>query len=202
MDKINENKYLKRLLKEKEKINDTISKIEKDGIILAREEIASELSFYDNHPADLGEEISDIAKQKALKGNEDEILHKINNAIEDIKKGSYGICKGCGKEISKERLDFIPYARYCIDCQEDLNEVKNFKSNLRPIEEEVLGNPFGYGYNDSKEDQTEFDGEDCYQSVEVFNKLENVDEYYDEDIGYVEEVEKISNQQYEDSLPD
>lgn len=203
MNKLEKNKYLKDLYKEKEKIEHTISKIEKDGIVEAREEIASELSFYDNHPADLGEEISDISKQMAIRQGEKEILDKINSAIDDIKKdNNYGVCKNCGKNISKERLDFIPYARYCITCQKDLTEVKTFNSNSRPIEEEVLGNPFGYGYNDSRDDQTEFDAEDCYQSVEIFNKLENTDEYYDENIGYVEEVEKISNEQYKNSLPD
>ena len=44
-------------------------------------------------------------------------LTMIDNALERIKNGSFGICKGCGKEIAVGRLEAIPYAALCIDCQ-------------------------------------------------------------------------------------
>ncbi len=71
-----------------------------------------------------------------------------------------------------------------------------------------MGYPFGYGYND-KTTKVEFDAEDSYQSVEFFNKMKNMDEYYNvgeeqdlEEEGYVEPVERISNEYYKSTLYD
>jgi DnaK suppressor protein len=45
-------------------------------------------------------------------------LKEIEEALERIKNGSYGICQMCEEEINPERLDIKPYAKYCIDCRE------------------------------------------------------------------------------------
>jgi DnaK suppressor protein len=44
-------------------------------------------------------------------------LRDINLALEKIKKGNYGICEKCGKEIEIERLKAIPEARFCKNCK-------------------------------------------------------------------------------------
>ena len=44
-------------------------------------------------------------------------LDQINNALERIKKGTYGICLVCKREIPRERLEAIPYAFMCINCK-------------------------------------------------------------------------------------
>lgn len=44
-------------------------------------------------------------------------LTLIDNALERIKNGKYGICKLCGQEIAQGRLEAIPYAALCITCQ-------------------------------------------------------------------------------------
>ena len=61
-------------------------------------------------------------------------------------------------------------------------------------------NPFRYSISGG----VGVDAEDIYQTVERFNKLEDIIEYYDDDDGggYVEPIEKISNQQYKNQLPD
>jgi DnaK suppressor protein len=50
--------------------------------------------------------------------NERSILKLIEEAIERISGGSYGECVNCGSEIQVKRLEAIPWARYCIRCQE------------------------------------------------------------------------------------
>ena len=50
--------------------------------------------------------------------NERNILKLIEEAIERISGGSYGECVNCGSEIQPKRLEAIPWARYCIRCQE------------------------------------------------------------------------------------
>jgi DnaK suppressor protein len=43
-------------------------------------------------------------------------LQNINQALEKIKKGTYGICERCGKEIPEERLAISPESKFCLDC--------------------------------------------------------------------------------------
>jgi len=50
--------------------------------------------------------------------NERSILKLIEEAIDRISDGGYGECVNCGSEIQAKRLEAIPWARYCIRCQE------------------------------------------------------------------------------------
>jgi DnaK suppressor protein len=45
-------------------------------------------------------------------------LKQINEALERINDGSYGICAECEKPISPKRLQAVPWAKYCVTCQE------------------------------------------------------------------------------------
>ncbi|WP_251859692.1 TraR/DksA C4-type zinc finger protein [Clostridium sp. Marseille-Q2269] len=199
-------KYFKnKLIREKEGVNSLLQEMKNNESIDSNSAINMELSNYDNHPADTGSELFEKEKGLALKENQISIIKKINDGLKNIEDGSYGICKGCGKNIPKERLELVPYAELCIKCQDKISE-KNINEIQRPVEEEVLGYPFGYGYND-KTTKVEFDAEDCYQSVEFFNKIKNMHEYYNvqeeedlEEEGYVEPVEKISNEYYKSTL--
>ncbi|MDR0784900.1 MAG: TraR/DksA family transcriptional regulator [Treponema sp.] len=44
-------------------------------------------------------------------------LRLIDSALTRIQQGKYGLCVRCGKRISQTRLEAIPYALMCIDCQ-------------------------------------------------------------------------------------
>ncbi len=44
-------------------------------------------------------------------------LKNINSALDKIKKGKYGICEKCGREIPLERLKIYPEARFCLKCK-------------------------------------------------------------------------------------
>ncbi|QAA32042.1 TraR/DksA C4-type zinc finger protein [Clostridium manihotivorum] len=203
MDGRDLDRYRIKLNSEKERVLSLIKQLKENEAVDSYAEIASELSFYDNHPADLTTETFDFERGKALKGNEKEILRKIDDGIKAIDEGKYGVCKRCGGEISKERLDFLPYAEYCIKCQNVIGSIKEYRSNRRPVEESVIGNPFGYGYNDFNEyEKVGFDAEDSFQSVDYFNRINNVFDNYDDDDMYVDPVEKISNEQYKSQLPD
>ena len=43
-------------------------------------------------------------------------LQNIDDALERMETGSYGKCESCGKKISEERLNLIPEAKTCSDC--------------------------------------------------------------------------------------
>lgn len=206
MDK-NEMKYFKeKLLKEKNRVKHLIEQIKEFEAIDSESELSSELSLYDNHPADTGQQFYDKSKGAALQKNEIEILNSIDDSLKDIENGTYGTCRACGKKISKERLNFMPYVKYCIECKKAQHELMPPESHNRPPEEEVIQQSFG----------REVDREDSYKQVENFNKMKNVYDYVDyedgnyddgnyddeQNMGFVEKVEKISNQQYKNQLPD
>ncbi len=50
-------------------------------------------------------------------GSFQEIIYHIDEALNSIKEGSYGICKNCGGLIQKPRLQALPFAKNCIRCQ-------------------------------------------------------------------------------------
>jgi DnaK suppressor protein len=63
----------------------------------------------------------------SLSDNERQVLLQIEGALERLEGGTYGTCGHCGEEIPKARLKAVPWAGYCVDCQEqselgDLNE--------------------------------------------------------------------------------
>lgn len=46
------------------------------------------------------------------------MLRQIDYALERVKGGTYGECQACGEEISPNRLKAIPWAEYCLSCEE------------------------------------------------------------------------------------
>ncbi len=54
----------------------------------------------------------------SLSDGERHTLLRIEEALKRIEASSYGICINCGNEIRSGRLKAMPWARYCIDCQE------------------------------------------------------------------------------------
>lgn len=47
-----------------------------------------------------------------------QILALVNEALERTKNGSYGVCVECGRDVQAKRLEAVPWARHCIECQE------------------------------------------------------------------------------------
>ncbi|VAX24951.1 hypothetical protein MNBD_NITROSPINAE02-1854 [hydrothermal vent metagenome] len=51
-----------------------------------------------------------------------EMLKKIDDALERIEDGGYGVCEECDEVIPDKRLELLPYTAYCVDCQEKLEK--------------------------------------------------------------------------------
>jgi DnaK suppressor protein len=50
------------------------------------------------------------------------LLREISDALRRMEHGSYGVCPECEEPISTKRLDAVPWARYCVACQERIAE--------------------------------------------------------------------------------
>ncbi|MBU3862794.1 TraR/DksA C4-type zinc finger protein [Streptomyces sp. 4503] len=45
------------------------------------------------------------------------VLTEIDEAFARVEDDTYGICQGCAKPVPPERLEILPYTRYCVACQ-------------------------------------------------------------------------------------
>lgn len=68
---------------------------------------------------DSGSEISSVELSLELLSRDEETARKILDAIDRIKDGTFGICETCDKQIKKTRLQAMPHAQNCIDCQRE-----------------------------------------------------------------------------------
>ena len=74
---------------------------------------------------DLGDQASaetDRNFMLRLKGREQRLLNKIEEAIERIDEGKYGICEACGEPIRTPRLEARPVTALCIECKTEQEE--------------------------------------------------------------------------------
>lgn len=114
-EKLDLKKFRKMLLAERERLESQRRiNIEDEANRL------DELSDYDNHPADTASDTYERTKDFALDENFKELIDQIDEALRKIEDGSYGICDRCRIPINVERLRAIPYATFCIQCQEAL----------------------------------------------------------------------------------
>lgn len=69
-------------------------------------------------------------------------LRLINDALQRITDGDYGTCFHCEEVIPDRRLDIIPWAKFCVPCQDHLNllsEHANADSSIRSEEYATAG---------------------------------------------------------------
>jgi DnaK suppressor protein len=76
-----------------------------------------ELSHVDNHPGDLGSELHDEELDETTAIFLEEEQRRIDEARRALADGSYGTCKGCRRTIPADRLQAVPEAVLCLDCQ-------------------------------------------------------------------------------------
>jgi len=69
-------------------------------------------------------ESSEIEKDEMLVHQLESSLEQIEDALEAINEGYFGICQKCGCSIDKGRLNTIPWAKYCYKCQVELENVE------------------------------------------------------------------------------
>jgi len=219
MERELQEKLRQRLQQEKREIQKRLTHMEEGAMEAPVQDSISELSMYDNHPADLGSETFERSKDLALRDSAENELRKTEDALDRMEKGIYGICDTCGRDIPAERLEAVPSTTMCRDCRETREQLPD--RHPRPIEEDVISPPFGgFMHDDSElelgdaEDETGFDGEDTWQSVARWGTSETPqdisvhgitdwDHMYvdaDENIGTVERVEQIPYERNPDGM--
>ena len=84
------------------------------GALVVGVEIGDEL--------DLASDQQDRELSLLLSNRDRKKLLAINEALEKINEGNYGVCQECGEQIGAGRLKAMPLANYCVDCQSKIEK--------------------------------------------------------------------------------
>lgn len=107
--------FRKILVGERDRVSSMIEHLHESNSRSFEEETEEET--YDNHLADSATATLNREIDSTLEENSEHVLTGINEALDRIDDGTFGTCSGCGKQIAEDRLEAIPYATRCIDCQ-------------------------------------------------------------------------------------
>jgi len=80
-------------------------------------DMAGDLSAYSVHMPDQGTDTMEREMGFVLATREDKYLMHLDEALDRIRNGTFGICRTCGKLIGRVRLEAVPNATECIDCK-------------------------------------------------------------------------------------
>ncbi|MFH5832719.1 TraR/DksA family transcriptional regulator [Halalkalibaculum sp. DA3122] len=112
-------RHFKKLLLEKRKEALQTLGVLDDSISNLKEVDDADYSSIAHHMGDVGSDVEEEELNYQLKERTQKFIEEINDALERIKKGTYGMCRATGKPISKERLEAVPHTRYSIQAKQE-----------------------------------------------------------------------------------
>jgi DnaK suppressor protein len=125
-----------KLLHLRDAMVDSMAGVAKDNLRSRAE--GSEASAFGMHQADAGSDAYDRDFALSLLSQEQDALYEIDQALKRIELGTYGTCEMSGKSISHARLEAIPFARFTVECQSQL-EKQNKASRVRQSVTSLFG---------------------------------------------------------------
>src|SRR5919201_266585 len=125
-----------KLLQLRDAMVDSMAGVAQDTLRSRAE--GSEASAFGMHQADAGSDAYDRDFALSLLSQEQDALYEIDQALKRIELGTYGICEMSGKPIPRARLEAIPFARFTVECQSQL-EKQNKASRVRQSVTSLFG---------------------------------------------------------------
>ena len=124
-------KQHERLLQLRDSLLDVMGGVAKDNLRQRAE--GSEASAFGMHQADAGSDAYDRDFALSLLSQEQDALYEIEEALKRIELGSYGVCEMSGKPIAHARLEALPFARYTVECQSQLEKQSKVSRARVPV---------------------------------------------------------------------
>jgi RNA polymerase-binding protein DksA len=110
-------KFREALLEERRRVVGAIDHLHVENQGSLEDDTGEIAPGLDNHPADAATETFDRELDYSLEESAEALLASIDSALARIEAGTYGSCANCGREISPERLEAIPWSTLCLDCK-------------------------------------------------------------------------------------
>src|SRR5580700_705234 len=113
-------KQKSKLLQLRDSLLDSMMGVSRDTLRSRAED--SEASAFGMHQADAGSDAYDRDFALNLLSQEQDALYEIEEALKRVDAGTYGICEMSGKPIPQARLEAIPFARFTVECQTQIEK--------------------------------------------------------------------------------
>ncbi len=120
-----------RLLALKDTLLDSMTGVARDNLRTGHD--AHEVSAHGLHQADAGSDAYDRDFALNLLSQEQDALFEIDEALKRVAKGTYGTCEMSGKPIPKARLEARPFARFTVECQNEIEKKNRFSRIRQPV---------------------------------------------------------------------
>lgn len=120
------------LMEEKERVEKQLRQT-RDRITEEHRGQELELAWQDQHPADTGSELYELERDTGIAMNLEATLSNIDEALERLDRGEYGVCERCRRPIPLARLQAIPYAKLCVECARQVES-----EYTAPVEEKTV----------------------------------------------------------------
>ena len=122
-----------RLLELKDTLLDSMRGVARDNL-----HAGSETSAFGMHQADAGSDAYDRDFALSMLSKEQGSLYEIDEALKRINDATYGVCDVCEKPIRHDRLEALPFTRYTVECQAEL-EKRQHHHSVRPHINSLFG---------------------------------------------------------------
>ncbi len=117
-------KQRERLLILKDTLLDSMNGVARDSL---RSQSGGEASAFGMHQADAGSDAYDRDFALSLLSQEQDSLYEIDQALKRVDGGSYGVCEMSSKPIPKARLEALPFTRYTVECQAEIEKRSRYQ---------------------------------------------------------------------------
>jgi RNA polymerase-binding transcription factor DksA len=143
-----------KLLQLREELTESVT-----GVAKGSRSSEREASPCGTHQADAGSDAYDRDFALSLLSHEQDALYEIDEALQRIDLGTYGVCEMSGKPIPRARLEAIPFARFIVECQSQLEREKK----ARPFWQRILPH---LGLMNTQAEEEQHEGEEVRENDE------------------------------------
>ena len=109
----------------------------KEMLLKKREDLVLEISrrskaSTESSVQDIGDILDSVSEERTreldliLTDREKRKLAQIDDALDRIEENTYGLCEECGVKIPKARLKVLPFAIFCVECQEKIEREEKY----------------------------------------------------------------------------
>lgn len=122
MNKKEMKKFKEDLLSERERITKDLDGLQDDTLSRSSQNPPGHVAGYSDHVADTADEDYARSFNLYLASSKQQLLQEIDEALDKIEAGTYGLCENCGGKIPLRRLRAKHSARYCLKCVQEMEE--------------------------------------------------------------------------------
>ena len=109
--------FRKLILEKQRQASADVEDLERVSRIDGQQESSDERSAYSLHMADRGTDAMEREKNMLFAQRGGDYLDNLDEALQRVENKTFGVCRGCGGDIGRARLEAVPIATQCIACK-------------------------------------------------------------------------------------